>query len=199
MRDRDDWEVGQVTETDDGFPVAGGPSFIATTPLRGWYCPDCGQVLVSNVRGGERYPRCFRCGYVRYRNPIVGVAVIVRDEGGRVLLGRRAKGEYAGLWCVPCGYVEWEEDVREAAAREFREETGLHVEVGKVVTVHSNFHNVRQHTVGIWFEGTVTGGRLHTADNELDALEYFGASEPPELAFPTDALVLRALAGPRCS
>ena len=183
-----------VTETDGAFPTAGGPSFIATSPLRGWHCPDCGQMLVSNVRGGERYPRCIGCGYIRYRNPIVGVAVVVRDGDGRVLLGRRSKGEYAGLWCVPCGYVEWEEEVREAAAREFREETGLDVEVGGVLAVHSNFHNARQHTVGIWFEGMVTGGRLHTADNELDALEYFCPAQPPGLAFPTDAVVLRDLA-----
>lgn len=181
---------------EDGFPVARGPSFIATSGLRGWYCPDCGQMLVSNVRGGERYPRCIRCGFVRYRNPIVGVAVIVRDGEGRVLLGRRSKGEYAGLWCVPCGYVEWEEDVREAAAREFREETGLQVALGQVVAVHSNFHNAKQHTVGIWFAGDVTGGHLHTADNELDALEYFRPDSPPGLAFPTDVLVLRDLAGP---
>jgi ADP-ribose pyrophosphatase YjhB (NUDIX family) len=158
---------------------------------RGTFCPDCGQRLVAD---GGKHPRCPACGFVRYRNPIVGVAVVVRDETGRVLLGRRSKGDYAGLWCIPCGYVEWDEDVREAAGREFREETGLAVDVGDVIAVHSNFHNAKQHTVGIWFAGQVTGGSLQTADNELDALAYFGPAEPPELAFPTDALVLRQLA-----
>jgi len=124
----------------------------------------------------------------------VGVAVVVRDETGNILLGRRSKGEYAGLWCIPCGYVEWDEDVRQAAGREFREETGLAVEVGTVIAVHSNFHNAKQHTVGIWFAGQVTGGSLHTADNELDALGYFDPAEGPELAFPTDGLVLKQLA-----
>jgi len=153
------------------------------------YCPECGGELHHD---GAR-PRC-ACGFVRYRNPAVGVAVVLRDGEGRVLLGRRAKGDYAGLWCIPCGYVEWDEDVRDAARREFLEETGLEVGLGGIVAVHSNFHNPKQHTVGIWFEGTVTGGRLHPADGDLTELAYFDPAAPSPLAFPTDALVLEQLA-----
>lgn len=179
---------------DDAFPVAPGPDFIEKRRAPGWFCPDCGRALVSSVRGGERYARCFNCGFVRYRNPIVGVAVVVRDEAGRVLLGCRAKGDYAGLWCIPCGYVEWEEDVRAAARREFVEETGLQVTIGDVVAVHSNFHDSKQHTVGIWFAGEATGGHLHPADGELTELAFFDPGTPPALAFPTDGLVLGQLA-----
>jgi len=53
--------------------------------------------------------RCPSCRRIAYRNPAVGVAVVLRDAN-TVLLGRRARGLYAGLWCVPCGYVEWDED-----------------------------------------------------------------------------------------
>ena len=157
---------------------------------RGGYCPDCGTRLETETARRT----CPRCGFVRYDNPIVGVAVVVRDEAGRVLLGRRARGAYAGLWCIPCGYVEWGEDVREAARREFAEETGLEVETAGVIAVHSNFHNERQHTVGIWFAGTITGGTLAPDGDELDELAYVRASEPPALAFPTDELVLAQLA-----
>jgi ADP-ribose pyrophosphatase YjhB (NUDIX family) len=159
---------------------------------RGAFCPDCGRPLIVEVGEGRR-PRCV-CGFVRYRNPIVGVAVVVRDAVGGVLLGERAKGDYAGLWCIPCGYVEWDEDVRDAARREFHEETGLVVELGGVLAVHSNFHNPRQHTVGIWFTASITGGRLHPQEGELTRLAYFHPAAPPPLAFPTDALVLGDLA-----
>lgn len=128
------------------------------------------------------------------RYPSVGVAVIVRDDAGRVLMGRRAQGRYAGLWCIPCGRLEWDEDVRDAAKREFREETGLEVELAGVAAVHSNFHDRDRQTVGVWFDGRVTGGRLHAADGELSELGYFDPAEPPPLAFPTDALVLGELA-----
>lgn len=150
------------------------------------------------MRPGERgaYARCTDCGFIRGRNPAVGVAVVVRDSQGRVLLGERATGPYAGLWCIPCGYVEWHEDIREAGMREFEEETGLAVELAGIVAVHSNFHNPKQHTVGVWFAGIVRGGHLHPADGELTDLAYFDPAGPPALAFPTDALVLAELVAP---
>ncbi len=160
----------------------------------GQFCPDCGGALFFDYRGGERPPTCPACGYLRIRYPGVGVAVIVRDNAGRVLMGRRAQGRYAGLWCIPCGRLEWDEDVREAAAREFLEETGLTVELTGIAAVHSNFHDRERQTVGIWFDGRVIDGHPHPADGELSEVGYFDPGSPPPLAFPTDALVLRELA-----
>lgn len=158
------------------------------------FCPDCGARLEREVRGGSARPTCPSCGCVVYRNPAVGVAVVLRDEAGRVLIGRRASGIYQGLWCIPCGCVEWDEDVRDAARREFLEETGLEVELGGVVAVHSNFHLRDKQTVGIWFEGRVVAGEMHPVDGEFTELEFCDPASPPPLAFPTDGLVLAELA-----
>jgi ADP-ribose pyrophosphatase YjhB (NUDIX family) len=89
--------------------------------------------------------------------------------------------------------VEWGEDVREAAIREFLEETGLEVELGEVLTVHSNFHAPERLTVGIWFAGRVVGGALKPGD-DLEQVAFYPLRAPPEpMAFPTDALVLMEL------
>jgi 8-oxo-dGTP diphosphatase len=155
------------------------------------FCPTCAAPLGSGLRSGRMRPSCAACGFVLYRNPVVGVAVVVVRRG-RVLLGLRS-GSYADQWCIPCGYVEWDEDVRAAAEREFAEETGLRVHTGSVVAVHSNFHNSVQHTVGIWFRGRVKGGRL-VAGDDLKEVGFFSLDSLPQpLAFPTDLLVLDQL------
>lgn len=157
------------------------------------FCASCGGEILN--RESSR-PTCGACARIAYRNPIVGVAAIVRDRAGRVLLGQRASGPYEGLWCIPCGFVEWGEDVREAAARELQEETGIEARIGKVVAVHSNFHNPEVLTVGIWFSVDTVMGESSGRDGEFSDLQYFAPDNPPPLAFPTDALVLAQIAAP---
>jgi ADP-ribose pyrophosphatase YjhB (NUDIX family) len=66
--------------------------------------------------------------------PIVAAAAVVLDEG-RVLLIRRKSPPNAGLWTFPGGAVELAETVRQCAARETLEETGVQVEVTSIVEV----------------------------------------------------------------
>ena len=157
------------------------------------FCPQCATPLEWSERGGRLRQVCPQCGFVHWRNPGVGAAVVLLDEEGRILLVRRAPGATrAGLWSVPAGYVDWDEDVREAAARELAEETGLEVEVGDVVHVASNRHDPAKPTVGVWFAGTIVGGRLQAGD-DADAVDWFPLDDLPELAFPTDIDFLRSL------
>ena len=163
-----------------------------TIPRPYRYCPCCGAPFTRRGMHGRERLVCPACAFIFWHNPVVGVAVIVM-RGDRIVLARRARGVYKGAWCIPCGYVEYDEDVRQAAQREFREETGLLVEVGAVYAVHSNFHNPAAHSVGIWFRGTVLSGTLRP-DDDVDRVVYRSLHKLPDnLAFPTDRLVLAQL------
>ena len=68
------------------------------------------------------------------REPLVVVAAVVLDGGGRVLAARRAEpSAHAGGWEFPGGKVEPGEREADALVRELAEELGVVVEVGERV------------------------------------------------------------------
>ena len=128
---------------------------------------------------------------MQYKNPTVGVAVIILREGRLLLIKRR--GSYDGMWCIPCGHVEWDEDIRLCARRELKEETGLDVELGPAFDVHSNFHDPEHQTVGVWFLGRLIGGQLQPGSDAREG-DFFALEALPErMAFPTDLLICEKL------
>ena len=81
------------------------------------------------------------------------VCIIAKDKSGDeyVLAVQRGKGtpdpEYVGKYCMPCGYLDYDETVAQAAQREVKEETGLTFPVTdfKLVTINDNpFDDKRQ-------------------------------------------------------
>jgi 8-oxo-dGTP diphosphatase len=64
----------------------------------------------------------------------VVAAVIERD--GRVLICQRKKGRHALKWEFPGGKVEPEEELRDALARELREELAIEARIGAELDRH---------------------------------------------------------------
>ena len=67
--------------------------------------------------------------------PRIGVAAIIFDDRGKVLLIRRDKPPARGQWSIPGGCQEAEETLAECAVREVLEETGIEIILGPIVAV----------------------------------------------------------------
>lgn len=164
---------------------------------RFFFCPRCGGFLTYREKKGRSRLTCQTCSRIFYENPVVGVAGILLNDQGQLLLGRRKTGAYTGLWCIPCGYLEYDEDVYAGLEREFKEETNLDVKVQRLFTVQSNFHNPDCHSVGVWFLVKAFPGELKAGD-DLDAVSFFSLDQIPPLAFPTDLAVIANLKSLKC-
>ena len=149
------------------------------------YCPECGAELGERVVHGRTRPACPRCRFVHYANPKVAVGVIVaRDD--EVLLCRRDIDPGRGRWSFPSGYVDAGEPVEVAARREVLEETGLEVELSRLVGVYDS---PNRPVVYIVYAGRIVGGEA-SAREEVQEVGYFGLEALPELAFEHDGQVL---------
>lgn len=135
------------------------------------YCPQCGAAFQeTGLATGERQ-RCDGCGRVQYLNPAPGVTVLIRSATGEILIGRRAaSAPYGNKWCLPGGYIEFEESFIDAAHREVLEETDLEIRLRGVVNVVSNHLDDLHHTLVIVLLADVSGGSPRAGDDLTELL-----------------------------
>ena len=97
------------------------------------------------------------------------VGAVVTDGQGRLLMIKRGHEPGAGLWSIPGGRIEPGETDAEALVREMFEETGLAVEVGRLIGrvqrpgPNGTVIDIRD------YAATVTGGTLRPGDDAADA------------------------------
>lgn len=87
------------------------------------YCPQCGTQTIRREDGGRERDACPACGWVQYATTAIGVGALVL-RGDRVLLVERGIPP-VGRWTLPSGWIEQEDTLASAVARELKEETDL--------------------------------------------------------------------------
>jgi 8-oxo-dGTP diphosphatase len=125
----------------------------------------------------------------------VDIALFYRD-GSRieVLLIKRARDPFKGWWALPGGFVDENESLEDAAARELLEETGLsRIHLDQVGAFGDPGRDPRGHTVSIVFSAVVDQRiQPHAADDASDA-KWHSARRPPKLAFDHQKILRIAL------
>lgn len=151
------------------------------------FCPRCGVPMPG---GADPPLRCAAggCGYVWYRDPKLGVGVVVSDRDGRVLLVRRNHEPALGRWAFPSGFVDAGEVLEDAAAREVREECGVDVRVEALLGAWSQAGDP---VVFIAYAGSITGGTPAAGDEAIE-VALFAPDALPPLAFAHDDQVMAA-------
>lgn len=115
-------------------------------------------------------------------------------DRGRILLVRRGRAPFRGRWALPGGFVEPEETVEEAVARELREETGLRARPVGIVGVYSGPHrDPRGPTTTVAYLMTGRAGRPRGGDDAREAA-WVALPEARGLAFDHDDIVRDARA-----
>lgn len=106
------------------------------------FCVACGARLRTVLADGRRRPRCPRCGWTFYANPVPAAVGLIASRG-RVLLTRRARPPYAGTWDLPGGFLEAGETPEAGLRRELEEELGVGVRQARLIAVVTDRYGPR--------------------------------------------------------
>jgi ADP-ribose pyrophosphatase YjhB (NUDIX family) len=158
------------------------------------FCPMCGTAFVEQPRNGAPRPVCPNCDYTMYFDPKVAVAVLIL-QGEQVLLIKRAHAPKQGFWALPAGFVDAGEDPQAAGSREALEETGLIVQIERLLDVFHTPDDGGLADIVIVYAARMIGGRLQP-DDDAEAAAWFSADAIPPLAFlPSQQVIARWQAG----
>jgi ADP-ribose pyrophosphatase YjhB (NUDIX family) len=113
----------------------------------------------------------------------VAVAALVFDERGRILL---FKHTYRKLeWGLPAGGLEYGEQPKDAIVREFFEETGMTIEVQRLLLADSSRHF---HHVSLVYLCRIRGGEFKES-HEISEIQYFNVADLPPMLFDEKDLI----------
>jgi ADP-ribose pyrophosphatase YjhB (NUDIX family) len=152
------------------------------------YCPRCGTSLQQSEQFGRLRPACPACHWIYFADPKVAVVVLILEKG-EVLLARRVNDPFRGDWTLPGGFVDAGEDPARAAERECLEETGLKVQVTRLLDVIAGQEHPRGAHILIVYQGELVSGSLQAGD-DADRVAFFKLDQLPNLAFRSTAQIL---------
>lgn len=145
------------------------------------FCLDCGSPVIAVGDKFVRF-RCITCGKVHYKNPKVGVAVIL-DINSQILFVRRKEEPFRGWWSLPAGYVEYEESCEDTAQREAYEETGVNISLTGIVGVYSYTDDPRSNMVLVVYRAKCVSQSFHAGDDAEEVRLFSTSGLPEQIAF----------------
>ena len=131
--------------------------------------------------------------------PALTVDVVIftlRDEQLQVLLVQRRSEPYAGEWALPGGFVEMDESLETAAARELEEETGVQdAYLEQLYTYGEPGRDPRGRVISVAYYALIPADARVQTEGGSDAAQarWFPVETLPQLAFDHAEIVSYAL------
>ena len=133
----------------------------------------------------------------KYPRPALTVDAVVfkkSDKETSVLLIERKNPPYKGKWALPGGFVDMDETVESAVARELLEETGITgVNLEQMHAFSAVERDPRGRTVSVVFWGVITNNETTRAGDDAAQAKWFSINNLPDLAFDHQEIVAMAL------
>ncbi|MBS7288649.1 MAG: NUDIX hydrolase [Candidatus Freyarchaeota archaeon] len=115
------------------------------------------------------------------RTPLLAVdAVIIGKDGGSIIFVKRLNPPFKDYYALPGGFVEVGERLEEALRREVKEETGLEIEIERVIGIYDDpKRDPRGHVVTVAYLCREVGGELRASTDAKEArrLTFEGAAD----------------------
>jgi ADP-ribose pyrophosphatase YjhB (NUDIX family) len=157
------------------------------------YCPRCS----TECPGYGSIPfRCEHCGYSQYFGPVAAVGALIINDAGQLMLVRRARNPGKGLWGLPGGFVDRNETIEEALAREVVEEIGLELSACDYLMSFPNQYDycgMIAPVIDLFYLCRVSHPeRIELAKDELDHHEWVrpGAAHLDRMAFHSNRVAI---------
>jgi ADP-ribose pyrophosphatase YjhB (NUDIX family) len=103
------------------------------------------------------------------------VAAMIFDEQGRILLFKHTYRKFE--WGIPAGGLEYDEQPDKAIVREFFEETGMQINVEKLLLAESSKED---HNISLIFLCKIVSGAFKES-NEISEMKYFEVNDLPQM------------------
>ncbi len=162
------------------------------------YCPRCGS---ENPHCGSVPFRCAQCQFTEFFGPVAAVGALIVNQSGELLLVRRAREPGKGKWGLPGGFVDRDETMEEALARETMEETQLRIASSQYLMTfpnHYDYRGVLIPVIDLFFVcRVVAADQLVLSQDELEDHQWIrpGIAELDNMAFHSNRLAIETWLG----
>ena len=110
---------------------------------------------------------------------------MIFDEQGRILLFKHTYRKFE--WGIPAGGLEYREQPADAIVREFREETGMQIEIERLLTVVSARED---HHISMVYLCRIVSGEFKES-HEISEIKYFPVDEMPAMMLTTEKELIK--------